>query len=184
MSLAAYAHEVIALVLRVLHRLRALSEQSLFEGNTFSYFSPLLSHVVTVNGIPGESDEELVEQIALCVDIIKFHSAECKFTFKCNSFSTDLSCLVSQITYPRERSLSNLLLVVKRHPSLAKEATSALVTIGEAIHAQTTSSEVHVLLQGTLAQEANVRNASLQCLQVRGISSYTSHEIKSRTVAS
>ena len=66
-----------ALVIRVLYRLRTLSEQRPFDAATYGYASPLLSQVLLKGSIAiGEEDDPL-EQIALSLDIIKFHCGEC-----------------------------------------------------------------------------------------------------------
>jgi len=65
------------LVLRVLYRLRSLSEQTPLDSATFSYAFPLLLQVIQKGGIgSGEGDEPL-EQVALSLDTIKFHCGEC-----------------------------------------------------------------------------------------------------------
>ena len=70
----------LALVIRVLYRLRTLSEQTPFDAATYGYASPLLSQVLVKGGIAiGEEDDPL-EQIALSLDIIKFHCGECELS--------------------------------------------------------------------------------------------------------
>lgn len=67
------------LVIRILYRLRFLSEQTPFDGATFSYAFPLISHTLLSGGLPGveEEDDDPLEQVALALEIIKFHSGEC-----------------------------------------------------------------------------------------------------------
>jgi hypothetical protein len=65
------------LVIRVLHRLRSLSEQAPFDSASFSYAFPLLAQVLTLGGIDSEDEEEALEQVALALDVIKFHCGEC-----------------------------------------------------------------------------------------------------------
>lgn len=62
--------------------------------------------------------------------------------------------------------MESLLNIVKHQPKLSKEASSALIDLGEAIHATATREETAVLLNGTLLQEVYVRNSCLQTLQV------------------
>lgn len=77
----------VELVVRVLYRLRFLSEQSPFDAATFSYTFPLLSKTLTTGGMPGkkggegeeDEDEDPLEQVALALEIIKFHCGECVF---------------------------------------------------------------------------------------------------------
>jgi len=65
------------LVLRVLYRLRSLSEQTPLDSATFSYAFPLLFQVIQKRGIESGEDDESSEQVALSLDIIKFHCGEC-----------------------------------------------------------------------------------------------------------
>lgn len=67
-----------ALVIRVLYRIRTLSEQSPFDVATFSYASPLLSVVLSKGGIALEEGDDPLEQVTLAVDIVKFHAGECE----------------------------------------------------------------------------------------------------------
>lgn len=66
------------LVLRILYRMRTLSEQAPFDAATYSYASPLLDQVLRKGGLGIEEEDDPGEQIILVLDIIKFHSAECK----------------------------------------------------------------------------------------------------------
>lgn len=139
-----------ALVLRVLYRLRTLSEQSAFDGPTFSYVSPLLSCVVENGDVIGSTEEdEPLERVALVINIMSFHTT---------AFSDQ--------KFPRSQSLTNLLRIIKRHPSLGKDASSVLIGIGEAIRINSTPEENNILISSTLAEEVYVRNSALQCLQV------------------
>ncbi|KAH8110478.1 ARM repeat-containing protein [Phellopilus nigrolimitatus] len=140
-----------ALVLRILYRLRSLSEQSIFDGTTFSYLSPLLTCVIQdgenlIGG--GEDDDEPLERVALAINIINFHVAE-----------------FADHKFPRSQTISDLLYVIKKHPTLGKDSSSALIALGEAIHVNATLEEIDVLVKSTLASEVYVRNSALQCLQ-------------------
>ncbi|KAJ7115902.1 ARM repeat-containing protein [Mycena epipterygia] len=137
-----------SLVIRVLHRLRSLSEQAPFDSATFSYAFPLLAQVLTLGGISPEDDEEALEQVALALDIIKFH---------CGEFS--------DIAFPRKQTMEILLHIIRQQPKLSKEGNSALIDLGEVAHANATRDELDVLLNGLLMQEVYVRNSCLQALQ-------------------
>ena len=65
------------LIVRVLYRLRSLAEQTPFDAATFSYAFPLLARVLLQGGIGIEEEEGMLEQVALVLDIIKFHCGEC-----------------------------------------------------------------------------------------------------------
>lgn len=74
---------------------------------------------------------------------------------------------VSQPAFPRKQTIELLLHVIRSQSKLAKDASSALIDIGQAVYANATTAEVSALLRGTLAQEVYVRNSCLQALQVR-----------------
>jgi hypothetical protein len=69
------------LVTRVLYRLRFLSELAPFDAATFSYTYPLLGQILLTGGIPGEEDDDPLEQVALVLEILSFHGGECKLIF-------------------------------------------------------------------------------------------------------
>jgi hypothetical protein len=67
------------LVLRVLYRLRTLSENAPLDGATFSYAAPLLAVILKTGGLGLQAeDSDPAEQIVLVLDIINFHSGECE----------------------------------------------------------------------------------------------------------
>lgn len=72
-----YLTIVLGLILRLIYRIRTLSEQEPFDSTTFSYFSPLLTAAVNAEAPAEGEDDEILEQNALSIDIINFHSGEC-----------------------------------------------------------------------------------------------------------
>ncbi|KAI0366693.1 ARM repeat-containing protein [Pilatotrama ljubarskyi] len=137
-----------SLIIRVLYRLRTLSEQSPFDAATYCYASPLLSQVLRKGGIALTEEDDPLEQIALSLDIIKFH---------CGEFSDP--------AFPRTETVRDLIHTIRHQPKLSKEASSALVDIGQAMQANASRSETAELLRGTLFQEVYVRTSCLQALQ-------------------
>ncbi|KAJ1305968.1 hypothetical protein OPQ81_010683 [Rhizoctonia solani] len=137
-----------SLIVRVLYRLRSLSEHSPFDPSTYAYMSPFIDHVIRSGSIATATPEEALEQVTLALDIIQFH---------CGEFS--------DTAYPRIEAARSLIHIVGSVPKIAKNAVSALVDLGQSISANATEEETNVLLRGTLAQEAYVRNACLQALQ-------------------
>ncbi|KAG6884723.1 hypothetical protein C0993_008704 [Termitomyces sp. T159_Od127] len=135
------------LIIRVLLRLQTLSEQAPFDAATFSYAYPLLAQVLLQGGISAE-EEDALEQVALALAIVRFHSGE-----------------FANPAFPRMQTIEKLLHVIRQQPKLSKDASSALVELGEAIHATSSPDEISVLLQGTLRQEVYVRHSCLQTLQ-------------------
>ena len=166
-----------ALVLRVLYRLRTLSEQAPFDAATFSFAFFLLGCVARKGGVGvgvdkgGEQDgDEALEQVALVLDVIKFHRSECTSILLLCARSRVAPLthhLVSDVAFPRKMTLEHVLHVVRTQPRLSKDASSLLIDLGEAIQASATREEVAVLIEGTLLQETHVRNSCLQALQVR-----------------
>ncbi|KZT41926.1 ARM repeat-containing protein [Sistotremastrum suecicum HHB10207 ss-3] len=136
------------LVLRVLYRLRSEAERQAFDAATFSYFNPLLSAIIQGGGLNPSSDDSALEQVALSMDVIRFHSAE-----------------VSDVAFPRSDIMRNAIHVIARHPKLSKDASSALISIGEAVYTNASRAESDFLLQGALVDESHVRNAILNSLQ-------------------
>ena len=72
-----YRFYALVLIVRVLYRLRSLAEQTPFDAATFSYMFPLLAQVLMQGGVGSEEEDEVLEQVALVLDIIKFHCGEC-----------------------------------------------------------------------------------------------------------
>ncbi|KAI0343486.1 ARM repeat-containing protein [Trametopsis cervina] len=142
------AEPINSLLLRVLHRVRFIGEQGTFDVATYSYMSPLLQQILRKGGIGLTEDDDPLEQVALALDIIRFH---------CGEFS--------DAAFPRKDTIEILLHVIRQQPKLAKDASSALISIGQAIHETVTRDELNILLRGTLLQEVYVRNSVLQTLQ-------------------
>lgn len=70
-------------MLRVLYRLRTLSEQAPFDAATFSFALFLLARVARQGGVGAsgegeQGEDEALEQVALTLDVIKFHRSECR----------------------------------------------------------------------------------------------------------
>ncbi|KAI8978208.1 ARM repeat-containing protein [Trametes punicea] len=137
-----------SLIIRVLYRLRTLSEQAPFDAATYSYASPLLSQVIIKGGFSLTEDDDPLEQIALSLDIIKFH---------CGEFFDP--------AFPRTETVRDLIHSIRHQPKLAKDASSALIDIGQAMQGNATRAETSELLRGTLYQEVYVRTSCLQALQ-------------------
>ncbi|CDZ97184.1 Protein containing adaptin N-terminal region [Phaffia rhodozyma] len=139
-----------SLVLRVLYRLRTLSEHSPFDSTSYAYITPLLTTVIAKGGLGGASSdsEEAMEQLALVLEIINFH---------CGEFSDTV--------FPRLSTIGDLIQLIGSQPALRKSAASALIELGDAIKDNAVEGEIAALIKGTLSQEISVRNASLQAIQ-------------------
>ncbi|KAG1896204.1 uncharacterized protein F5891DRAFT_1248179 [Suillus fuscotomentosus] len=145
------AEQLSSLVLRVLYRLRSLSEQTPFDTATFSYALPLLAQVLLKGGVDAGQDDgdKTFEQITLVLNIIKLH---------CSEFS--------DAAFPRTATVEHVLYAIRHQPRLSKEALSVLIDLREAVQSNATRDEVGVLIDGTLLQEVYFRNACLQAIQV------------------
>ncbi|EIN06629.1 ARM repeat-containing protein [Punctularia strigosozonata HHB-11173 SS5] len=137
-----------SLVLRVLYRFHSLSSQTSFDAATFCYMAPLLSQVMMKGGIAVNEDDDPLEQIVLCLDIIRYHCAD-----------------LADITFPRYEVMRALIHVIQQQPRLGKDASSVLVDVGQAIHGTAVAYETNLLLATTLAQEAYLRHSALLTLQ-------------------
>ena len=160
-------------MLRVLYRLRSLSEQTPLDSATFSYAFPLLLQVIQKGGVRSGENDEPLEQVALSLDIIKFHCGECASSFSSCLFSSVSPTLLVQVAdaaFPRPQVIRGLLHAMRTQPKLSKESSSTLIDLGQAIFGNATSEETTLLIDSTLVQEAYARNASLQALQVIALS--------------
>jgi hypothetical protein len=84
-----------------------------------------------------------------------------------SSLTQTLNCSSdSDQAFPRVSTIECLIHVIRQQPKLAKDASSALVDLGEAIASNPSKDETAALLAGTLLQEVYARNSCLQALQV------------------
>lgn len=138
------------LVLRVLYRLHSLSEQEPLDLGTLAIVTPLLSHIINSGGLGLAYDDTdgTLEQIQLALDIIVSHGAACE-----------------DLRFPRADFIDGLVRIVAKHTQLAKDAVSALRSLGEAMRTNATGEEIQSLLVHLLADEVYVRAGCLQALQ-------------------
>ncbi|CAH7688084.1 armadillo-type protein, partial [Phakopsora pachyrhizi] len=138
------------LVTRILYKVRSLAEQQAIDQKTFSYIAPLLSQVIRKRGIGLDSSqvEEVVEQIALVVDIMSFSAAE-----------------AAKVHDLRSKLIEDCLSVIGGYPQLIKAATTGLISIGSALAPDASDADIRVLLSGFLHPEAQARYAALQAAQ-------------------
>ncbi|OJT01635.1 Translational activator GCN1 [Trametes pubescens] len=137
-----------SLIIRVLYRLRTLSEQTPFDAATYCYAAPLLSQILLKGGIALAEEDDPLEQIAISLDVIKFHSGE-----------------FSDPAFPRTKTVEDLIHAIRHQPKLAKDASSILIDVGQSMQGNATRVEISSLLRGTLYQEVYVRTSCLQALQ-------------------
>lgn len=138
-----------------------------FDVATYSYTAPLLAQIFLKGGIGLTEDDDPLEQVALALDLVKFHSGECKSPLVHHKVLWPNLTLVSQTAFPRKQTMESLIHVIRQQPKLAKDASSALIDVGQAIQSTVQPDELRALLRGSLLQEVYVRNSCLQTLQVR-----------------
>ncbi|CAG8669579.1 15139_t:CDS:10, partial [Gigaspora margarita] len=141
------------LVSRVLFRLRIITERSLMSPSSFAYCFPLIHQVIMKGGIclhkeETKASEMSMEQIALGLDIISFHTV-----------------IGSSPLLPRSEMVYTLLHIIKKYPKFTKVARTAMINLCESIGETTEQKEINVLFTGLLSSEAFVRHACLQALE-------------------
>lgn len=138
------------LVLRILYRLRSLSEQSPLDAASVTFIDPLIVRIVRAGGIgvDPEDTDSVLEQIQLSLDFIDFHGSACEDT-----------------RYPRSSFIDSLVTVVAKHTQISKDAVSALRDLGEALRTTALPTEIQKLLSNTMVDEVYVRNGCLQAIQ-------------------
>ena len=138
------------LVLRILYRLRSLSEQSPLDAGTVAFIDPLIVRIVRAGGIgvDPEDTDSVLEQIQLSLDFIDFHGSACE-----------------DMRYPRSSFIDSLVTIVAKHTQISKDAVSALRDIGEALRSTALPAEIQKLLSNTMVDEVYVRNGCLQAIQ-------------------
>jgi hypothetical protein len=114
-------------VLRVLYRLRSLSEQAPLDSATFSYAFPLLFRVIQKGGIVSGEEDEPLEQVALSLDIIKFHCGECTSSPRDPARSSTHQLLRLRCGY-RFPTVRNHTRTVTRHAHSAKVKQRKLIS--------------------------------------------------------
>ncbi|PWN35796.1 ARM repeat-containing protein [Meira miltonrushii] len=138
------------LALRILYRLRFLCEQAPLDLASISFVEPFISKVILSNGLDLAADDEdgTLEQVQLALDFITFHGEACRDS-----------------RFPRLAFIDDLAHIVANNTQLAKDAVSALRTLGDAIKINASPQEISRLLHHILAEEVYVRTGALQALQ-------------------
>ncbi|KAN0062681.1 translational activator of GCN4 [Thecaphora frezii] len=141
---------IVELVLRILYRLRFLSEQAPLDAGSVAFINPLIVAIVQSGGLGVKADDtdSVLEQIQLALDFISFHGSACE-----------------DVRFPRSSFIDSLVHIVAKHSQIAKDAVAALRDLGEAIRTSTLPHELQKLLDNTMVDEVYVRNGCLQALQ-------------------
>ncbi|SNX84044.1 related to translation activator GCN1 [Melanopsichium pennsylvanicum] len=144
------AEPINELVLRILYRLRSLSEQSPLDAGTVAFIDPLIVRIVHAGGfgVDPEDTDSVLEQIQLSLDFIDFHGSACE-----------------DMRYPRSSFIDSLVTIVAKHTQISKDAVSGLRDMGEALRTTALPAEIQKLLSNTMVDEVYVRNGCLQAIQ-------------------
>lgn len=157
------------LVQRVIYRLRSLSEASPFDPATYSYMSPFVNHVIRNGGVGASDQEAIHEQVGLALNILDFHTGSCELRLHSLRRLTYLTSILhpgENTSFPRQDMAEILIFAIGKYSIFSKDASSSLITLGQAIQSNATLTDISVLIRGTLADEVYVRNACLQSSQV------------------
>ncbi|KAJ6134355.1 eIF-2-alpha kinase activator GCN1 [Penicillium sp. IBT 18751x] len=135
------------LVTRILYRLRFASEQRPLDTPSLAYVFPLISLILTRNGINEVKGDTEGEQVLLALEFLSFHS---------NSFA--------DVRLPRVEVLKQLLSAMQKYTQHYKLIKDTLFDICRCISPNLTSEELNVLLEGTIVSEPSVRTSVLQVI--------------------
>ncbi|KAG0152638.1 hypothetical protein PDIDSM_1118 [Penicillium digitatum] len=136
------------LVTRILYRLRFASEQRPFDSTSLAYVLPLISLVLTQNGIEEAKGEEEGTQVLLALEFLSFHSG---------SFT--------DTRLPRVDVLRQLLSAMQKYTQHYKLVKDTLFDFCRCISPNISGEELDALLQGTIVAEASVRTTVLQVIE-------------------
>ncbi|ODV90703.1 hypothetical protein CANCADRAFT_51022 [Tortispora caseinolytica NRRL Y-17796] len=135
------------LVLKILHRVRFLSEQAMFDLLTFSYILPLLFYIIEKGGSGVKDSETVNEQLILCFDNLSFHSG-----------------LFSEEEMPRLTCLKLLQQSYQKYTHLSKDIRNCIVGICQAISPNISLSETGSLLDMSISPDAASRSLALEII--------------------
>ncbi|KAJ5295238.1 hypothetical protein N7508_010059 [Penicillium antarcticum] len=136
------------LVTRILYRLRFASEQRPFDTASLAYVLPLISLILTHNGIDEAKGEEEGTQVLLALEFLSFHSG---------SFT--------DTRLPRVEVLSQLLSAMQRYTQHYKLVKDTLFDFCRCISPNISSEELETLLEGAIVTDASVRTSVLQVIE-------------------
>ena len=147
------------LALRVLYRLRFLSEQHPLDITSFQYCLPLALEILNIANQTEKMRNESEEQITLALEFVSFQATLCMTRLMATLTKGDNSNL------PREKLVQRILDFLSFVPAVSKLARDTLLQVTDAISTNETKEELQVLISGLLNPLANVRNVALQALE-------------------
>ncbi|ODQ64191.1 ARM repeat-containing protein [Nadsonia fulvescens var. elongata DSM 6958] len=136
-----------SLVLRVLYRLKFLSDQRPFDSVTLIFILPLVLRVLKERGISTTDEEEVDEQLMLALEILTAHA---------ESFADPIT--------PRLTVLTSLLALMVDITSKAKQSKECLLGIVRSIAVNYTKEELNLLLKNAVSESTFVRTTVLEAI--------------------
>ncbi|KAK9468030.1 armadillo-type protein [Lipomyces arxii] len=133
------------LVVRVLYRLRFLSEQIPLEAMSLVYVLPLLLLVLDVKGVSCSNADERDEQVELAIETLKFHTE-----------------ILTNTSVPRMEVLQCVITFMKSYPVRNKQGKECLLGICQSISGNIADDELNLLLAATISDDSFVRAAVLE----------------------
>ncbi|KAL8672100.1 MAG: hypothetical protein Q9168_003432 [Polycauliona sp. 1 TL-2023] len=136
------------IVTRVLYRLQFLSEQRPFDMISLTYILPLIVTVLRKNGIGRTDSDEIDEQITLALEFLAHHAD-----------------LFSDVRLPRGEIIALLIRCMQDYAQHYKDVKDSLFDVCRSIAGNVDSSELSILLKGSLVPQASVRTTVLQAVR-------------------
>lgn len=137
-----------SLVIRLLYRLRSVSEQRPLDNLSLIYTLPLIFAVLSQNGIAQAEADEADEQVALALETLSYH--------------TDV---FADKSLPRKEMLELLIESMQRFSQHYKLIKDCLIDTSRAIGENASKEEVAVLLRGSIVPQSSVRMAVLLAIR-------------------
>ncbi|ORY78643.1 armadillo-type protein [Protomyces lactucae-debilis] len=141
------------LVNRVLYKLRFESEQSPFDYLSIAYSLPLIHAVLSQQGIACKNDEQIEEQLFLCLEWYNFNSA-----------------LFTETDFDRKACIQALVTVLETRPLQGAEAKQALQALLDVMAENANVEELQLVCDYCCSSDSNVRLAVLQCAEPLNLS--------------
>ncbi|KAJ5888776.1 hypothetical protein N7495_008817 [Penicillium taxi] len=136
------------LVTRILYRLRFASEQRPLDIPSLAYIFPLISIILSRNGIEEVKGEQEGEQVLLALEFLSFHSS---------SFS--------DTRLPRIEVIQQLLSAMQRYTTHYKLIKDTMFDFCRCISPNISPAELETLLQGSIVPDSSVRTSVLQVIE-------------------
>ncbi|KAK7204005.1 armadillo-type protein [Myxozyma melibiosi] len=133
------------LVVRIMYRLRFLSEQIPLDAISLIYILPLIMLIFAQNGIECRDTEEKDEQLMLAIETLTYHTE-----------------IFANTSVPRLEVLVDLIKLMKAQPSKNKSIKECLLGLCQSMSANINDDELNVFLAASISEDSFVRAAVLE----------------------